>query len=258
MSAAAATAAKLVTPTSRAPAASAIPLRRGEPDADAGKTAGPDRGGDNVERPRLDAGRARDAVDHRQQRLGMAVTQRAVLGGEHLAAARDRRRAARARGLDREQQRLPTRNRGPARRPGVGASHGPDLDHFGDVMAQHVLDPGLQGRGRTGAAGAGTLHVQVDDAVLEILEGDVAAIHRHRRAHPRFQQFLDLGDDLVVFLGRAGAGGFRRADTTGRPAVKCSMIAASTAGFSWCQSLSAVFVTVMKSVPRKTPPTSGS
>ena len=45
---------------------------------------------------------------------------------------------------------------------------------------------------------------------------------------------------------------------TGRPAVKCSMIAASTAGFSWCQSLSSLFVTVMKSAPRKTPPTSGS
>ena len=42
--------------------------------------------------------------------------------------------------------------------------------------------------------------MQVDDAVLEILENDVAAIHRHRRAHPGLQQFLDLGDDLVVFL----------------------------------------------------------
>ncbi len=36
------------------------------------------------------------------------------------------------------------------------------------------------------------------------------------------------------------------------------MIAASTAGFSWCHSLSPFFVTVMKSVPRKTPATSGS
>src|SRR6516162_6838364 len=45
--------------------------------------------------------------------------------------------------------------------------------------------------------------------------------------------------------------------TTGRPAVKCSMITARTTGFSWYQSLSASFVTVTKSAPRKTPVTCG-
>ena len=102
--------------------------------------------------------------------------------------------------------------------------------------------------------------MQIDDAVLEILEDDVAAIHRDRRAHARFQQLLDLRDDLVILLAsRFGAWRLPAAPMiTGRPAVKCSMIAASTAGFSWRQSLSSVFVTVMKSAPRKTPPTSGS
>src|SRR3954471_24488614 len=44
-----------------------------------------------------------------------------------------------------------------------------DLDNFGDVMAEHVLDPRLQGRGRARAARARALHVQVDDAVLKII-----------------------------------------------------------------------------------------
>src|SRR3984893_9217121 len=70
-----------------------------------------------------------------------------------------------------------------------------DFDDFGDVMAEHILDPRLQGRGRARAARARALHVQVDDAVLEILANDVAAIHRHRRAHSGLQQFLDLGTD---------------------------------------------------------------
>src|SRR6516162_2857678 len=47
------------------------------------------------------------------------------------------------------------------------------------------------------------------------------------------------------------------ASTTGRPAAKCSMITAKTAGFSWYQSPSASFVTVIKSAPRKTPVTCG-
>ena len=50
---------------------------------------------------------------------------------------------------------------------------------------------------------------------VEILEDDVAAVLRHGRAHAGFEQFLDLRDDLVVFLGvrggfgRRGAGGDR-------------------------------------------------
>jgi hypothetical protein len=47
------------------------------------------------------------------------------------------------------------------------------------------------------------------------------------------------------------------ASNTRRPAVKCSMITARIAGFSWYQSPAPSFVTVIKSAPRKTPVTSG-
>ena len=67
-------------------------------------------------------------------------------------------------------------------------------------MPQHVLDAGLQRRGRARTSRARALHVQVDDAILEILEDDVAAIHRDGGTHPGFKQFLDLRHDLVVFL----------------------------------------------------------
>src|SRR5882724_4410224 len=43
----------------------------------------------------------------------------------------------------------------------------------------------------------------------------------------------------------------------GRPEVKCSMISARIAGFSWRQSPSPLLVTVTKSAPRKTPVTCG-
>ena len=39
------------------------------------------------------------------------------------------------------------------------------------------------------------------DALAIAAEHDVAAVAGHRRAHPRVQQLLDLGDDLLV-LGR--------------------------------------------------------
>src|SRR5438132_5530397 len=78
------------------------------------------------------------------------------------------------------------------------------LDDFGDVMAQHVLDARLQGRGRARTARARALHVEVDDAVFVIVENDVAAIHRHRRSHSGFKQFFDLGDDFVLFLAAVG------------------------------------------------------
>src|SRR6516225_1803282 len=45
---------------------------------------------------------------------------------------------------------------------------------------------------------------------------------------------------------------------TGRPVVKCSMIAANIAGFSWYQSPSSTLLTVTKSAPRKTPATPGT
>ena len=97
--------------------------------------------------------------------------------------------------------------------------------------------------------------MQVDDAVLEALEDDVAAVLGHRRAHPGVEQFLDLGDDLVVlgFRHAVARGSRPSASRTGRSAVKCSMMTPSMAGFSTLQSLSSALVTVTKSRPRKTP-----
>ena len=62
--------------------------------------------------------------------------------------------------------------------------------------------------------------MQVDHAVPEVLEDDIAAILGHRRTDPRFEQFLDLGNDLVV-IGRSLAGGPGPAlsATTGSPDV---------------------------------------
>src|SRR5205814_7655237 len=62
--------------------------------------------------------------------------------------------------------------------------HWPHLIHVREVMAQEVLDAMAQRRSRGRAAGAGALHVEIDDAVLEAAEGDVAAVVRHRGAHP--------------------------------------------------------------------------
>ena len=58
--------------------------------------------------------------------------------------------------------------------------------------------PCLQRRGRRRAAGAGALHVQVDDAFLVALEGDVAAVVGDGRAHAGLDQVLDDGDRLRV------------------------------------------------------------
>src|SRR5450631_4353832 len=76
----------------------------------------------------------------------------------------------------------------------------PDFDHVGHEMLQQVLDAVLQRRGGRGAAGAGALHVEVDDAVLEAAKGDVAAITGDRGAHPGFDQVLDGRDRLGVGL----------------------------------------------------------
>ena len=73
-------------------------------------------------------------------------------------------------------------------------------------MAQHVLDAHLQRGGRAGAAGARPLHVEIDHAVSEILEYDIAAILGHGRTYARIEQLFDLGDDFVVV--RCGNGGF--------------------------------------------------
>ena len=63
-----------------------------------------------------------------------------------------------------------------------------------------------QGRRRGGAAGAGALHREVDDAVAEALEDDVAAVARHRGPDPRLDQFLDRLDRFGVLLVEELAG----------------------------------------------------
>src|SRR5215469_18781858 len=78
--------------------------------------------------------------------------------------------------------------------------------YFRHVVLQKILDAHLERGGRARAARAGPLHVQVDHAILEILEDDVAAVLGNRRTHARFEKLLDLGDDLVV-IGRGALGG---------------------------------------------------
>src|SRR4051794_10514279 len=63
-------------------------------------------------------------------------------------------------------------------------SHRPDFDHVRHEMLQQVLDAVLQCRRRRRAAGAGALHVEIDDPVLEAAEGDVAAVVGDCGAHP--------------------------------------------------------------------------
>src|SRR5207302_7828201 len=80
-------------------------------------------------------------------------------------------------------------------------SHRPDFDHVGHEMPQEILDAVLQRCRRGRAAGAGALHVEINDAVLEAAEGDVAAIIGDSGAHPRLDQVLDgrhrIGAGLV-------------------------------------------------------------
>src|SRR5580658_9885058 len=103
-----------------------------------------------------------------------------------------------------------SRLRSPAR-----GSDGSHFLHLGYIVAQHVLDAGLQGRRRAWAARARALHVQIDDAVLVAMEKDVAAILSHRRTHPRLEQLLDLLHHLVLVFVRerafAAAEDYRRA-----------------------------------------------
>ena len=65
-------------------------------------------------------------------------------------------------------------------------------------MAQQILNAVPQRRRRRRAARARALHVEIDDAVLETAEGDVAAVIGDRRPHPRLDQFLDGGDGFGV------------------------------------------------------------
>jgi hypothetical protein len=72
-------------------------------------------------------------------------------------------------------------------------------------MPEQILDAVAERRRRARATGASAAHVQVNHAVTEPLEGDVAAVLRHGRAYASFEQFLDGGDDLGI-LGREGFG----------------------------------------------------
>ena len=67
-----------------------------------------------------------------------------------------------------------------------------DALHFGNVVADQALYPALQGDGGGGAAGARSMHRQVQVPVLVALIGDVAAVLGDRRANASFYQFLDL------------------------------------------------------------------
>ena len=111
--------------------------------------------------------------------------------------------------------------------------------------------PWLQGRGRGRAARAGALHDEIDDAVLEAAERDVAAVAGHRRADAGLEQLLDgldgrgvrLVEELLAVLDPWSP---LPSAKSGAPVMKCSMIAPRIAGFRCCHSPSAL-VTVMKS-----------
>src|SRR3984893_17121284 len=76
--------------------------------------------------------------------------------------------------------------------------HRPNFGDVGNEMAQQILDAVAQRRRRRRAARAGALHVEIDDAVLETLEGDIAAVVGHRRPHPGLDQILDGGDGVGI------------------------------------------------------------
>src|SRR5687767_8881159 len=96
---------------------------------------------------------------------------------------------------------MTTRIDEPAEPRNRSASNRLDLAHIRQEVAQQVLDAVLQRRGRGRAAGAGALHRQIDRAVLEAAEGDVAAIAGNGRADSGLQQVLDRLDGLRILGG---------------------------------------------------------
>src|SRR3546814_19230706 len=76
--------------------------------------------------------------------------------------------------------------------------NGVNCRYLGNIMFQEGLDAILQRRGRGGAAGAGALHLQIHIALVETAIDDVAAIVGDRGADARFDQLLDLLDDVGV------------------------------------------------------------
>src|SRR5476651_1841565 len=81
-------------------------------------------------------------------------------------------------------------------------------DDFRHVVLQKVLNSHFQGGRRTRATRARALHLQVDHAVAEVMEHDIAAVLGHGRTDAGLEQILDLGNDLVV-VGRCVARGGR-------------------------------------------------
>ena len=78
-------------------------------------------------------------------------------------------------------------------------------------VLEKVLDSVPKRRRRGGAAGAGALHLEIDDSVAKTFEDDVAAVARDRRADPGLDQLLDRLDRFGVLgveelAGRAGIG----------------------------------------------------
>ena len=51
-----------------------------------------------------------------------------------------------------------------------------DFRDFGNIMFEQLLDPVLERRGGRGTTGAGTLHLEIDGALVEAAIDDVAAI----------------------------------------------------------------------------------
>ena len=52
-------------------------------------------------------------------------------------------------------------------------------------MAQQVLDAHFQCQSRRGATGTSAFHMQINNAPIKAMKGDIAAILRHSRADAR-------------------------------------------------------------------------
>jgi len=79
-------------------------------------------------------------------------------------------------------------------------SHRADFSDVGNEMTQQILNAVAQRRRRRRTAGAGAFHIEIDDAVLEAAERDVAAVIGDRGTNPGLDQFLDGGNRRGVHL----------------------------------------------------------
>src|SRR6516225_10993728 len=94
-------------------------------------------------------------------------------------------------------------------------SHRTDFGNVWNEMAQQVLNAVAQRRGRRRAARTCAFHVEIDDAILETAERDVAAIVGDCGADPGLDQLLDGGDrggvrlveEFFAVFGLGAAGG---------------------------------------------------